>query len=232
VTVYRIPPVIRAILFDIDGTLYTNAAYVRFQQDVLIEELARVRGESVQAVTSALDAARAQNPGKTGSLGNAMAALGIDITTSVEWRSRLIDPGMFLKPDPLLRQTLHELIDRKARRPTTDHGSLHDGESPLVLMAVTNNPRRTGEATLDALGVLDLFQRVVGLDDTMKSKPAREPYLLAASLAGAENAMCISIGDRYEVDLAIPLELGMGAVLVSGVEDVYRLPAMLFPGLT
>jgi len=231
VTIYRIPPVIRAILFDIDGTLYTNAAYVRFQQDVLMEELARVSGESVQAVTSALDAARTQNPGKTGSLGNAMAALGIDIATSVEWRNRLIDPGKFLKPDPLLRQTLSGLTDVSRQRQSTSRGTLND-ETPLVLMAVTNNPRRTGEATLDALGVLDLFKRVVGLDDTMKSKPAREPYLLAASLAGAENATCISIGDRYEVDLAVPLELGMGAVLVSGVEDVYRLPATLFPGLT
>ncbi len=230
-TIYRIPPVIRAILFDIDGTLYTNAAYVRFQQDVLMEELARVSGESVQAVTSALDAARTQNPGKTGSLGNAMAALGIDIATSVEWRNRLIDPGKFLKPDPLLRQTLSGLTDVSRQRQSTSRGTLND-ETPLVLMAVTNNPRRTGEATLDALGVLDLFKRVVGLDDTMKSKPAREPYLLAASLAGAENATCISIGDRYEVDLAVPLELGMGAVLVSGVEDVYRLPATLFPGLT
>jgi len=231
VTIYRIPPVIRAILFDIDGTLYTNAAYVRFQQDVLMEELARVSGESVQAVTSALDAARTQNPGKTGSLGNAMAALGIDIATSVEWRNRLIDPGKFLKPDPLLRQTLSGLTDVSRQRQSTSRGTLND-ETPLVLMAVTNNPRRTGEATLDALGVLDLFKRVVGLDDTMKSKPAREPYLLAASLAGVENARCISIGDRYEVDLAVPLELGMGAVLVSGVEDVYRLPATLFPGLT
>jgi len=231
VTIYRIPPVIRAILFDIDGTLYTNAAYVRFQQDVLMEELARVSGESVQAVTSALDAARTQNPGKTGSLGNAMAALGIDIATSVEWRNRLIDPGKFLKPDPLLRQTLSGLTDVSRQRQSTSRGTLND-ETPLVLIAVTNNPRRTGEATLDALGVLDLFKRVVGLDDTMKSKPAREPYLLAASLAGVENARCISIGDRYEVDLAVPLELGMGAVMVSGVEDVYRLPATLFPGLT
>jgi phosphoglycolate phosphatase/putative hydrolase of the HAD superfamily len=32
------------------------------------------------------------------------------------------------------------------------------------------------------------------------------------------------VGDRYDIDITLPLELGMGGVLVDGVEDVYRLP--------
>jgi phosphoglycolate phosphatase/putative hydrolase of the HAD superfamily len=108
-------------------------------------------------------------------------------------------------------------------------------------------------ATLQALGVADLFCHVVGLDDTLKSKPAREPFLLAArhALAGPDTATrtelssletelsgtgtelgtgfaaCLAVGDRYDVDLAVPLELGMGAVLVDGVQDVYLIPGLL-----
>ena len=217
-TIYRLPSSIRAILFDIDGTLYSNPAYVRFQVDVLIEELARVRGQSVQAVSAAIEKARAaivsgrSSGGATTSLGNAMLALGIDIATSVEWRRRLIDPSRFLSPDLRLQETLSML--------------------PATLVAVTNNPRSVGEATLAALGILDAFKCVVGLDDTMKSKPAPEPYLLAARHAEVDPENCVSVGDRYDVDLAVPLELGMGALLVAGVEDVYQLPAELFPGLT
>ncbi len=212
--VYHLPHTIEAILFDIDGTLYTDRAYIDFQLDVLVDELARQRGEPREAAAAAIEKARislsAANGGKITSLGNAMAALGVDIATSVEWRSRLIDPSRFLGADACLRSALERL-------------------HPLLMVAVTNNPRSVGEATLKALGVSDLFIRVVGLDDTMKSKPASEPYLVAAQAAGTAPAACVSIGDRYDVDLAVPLELGMGAILVSGVEDVYKLPDILKP---
>ncbi len=217
-TAYRLPATIGAFLFDIDGTLYTNDAYVSFQHDVLIRELARIRGQSPEAMAAHVQRIRSEhaaaNAGAKTSLGNAMAALGIDIATSVAWRARLINPSEYLQEDPELRQALASLL-------TGSSGH------PAVLVAVTNNPRSVGEATLEALGVKDLFLRVVGLDDTMKSKPAAEPYLLAASLAGAVPEACLSVGDRYDVDLAVPLQLGMGAILVSGVADVYGLPARL-----
>jgi len=152
----------------------------------------------------------AANGGAATSLGNAMAALGIGVAESVAWRRRLIDPFRFLRPDPRLRAALSALASGTA-------------DGPALLLAVTNNPRSVGEATLDALGVRDLFLRVVGLDDTMRSKPAPEPYLLAASIAGLGPAACVSVGDRYDGDLAEPLRLGMGAILVGGVEDVYAL---------
>lgn len=210
--VYRLPPAAGAYLFDIDGTLYTDDEYVRHQVDALIDELAKVRGLSREAALAAVDAARARlsaaSGGASTSLGNAMASLGVDIATSVEWRRRLLDPARFLKPDPRLAQALGELAQG------------------AVLVAVTNNPRSVGEATLSVLGVSGLFARVVGLDDTMRSKPAPEPYLMAARIAGVPAEACVSVGDRYDVDLAVPLALGMGAVLVDGVEDVYLLPGL------
>ncbi|MDX9957644.1 MAG: HAD family hydrolase [Spirochaetia bacterium] len=231
--VFRLPPALRAVIFDIDGTLYQHPGYVQHQIDILIAELARVRGWSMEAAQKAVADARASVAASQGtqttSLGNAMAYLGIDMATSVAWRERLIKPASFLGTDPALRQSLLRLRD-----------------SGLVLVALTNNPRSTGEATLQALGVADLFRRVVGLDDTMKSKPAREPFLLAAKHAmgtelpgsgtelggmGTEPAggfpTCLAVGDRYDVDLAVPLELGMGAVLVDGVEDVYLIPGLI-----
>ena len=210
--VYGLPPVIRAVIFDIDGTLYQHPGYVQHQIDILIQELASARGWTLEAAHKAIAEARAAvaaaQGAQTTSLGNAMAHLGIDMATSVAWRERLIDPSRFIGSDPVLRQSLLRLIDRG-----------------LALVALTNNPRSVGEATLQALGVAELFTRVVGLDDTMKSKPAREPFLLAAG--GTVPKACLAVGDRYDVDLAVPLELGMGAVLVDGVQDVYLIPELL-----
>ncbi|HRW23625.1 MAG TPA: HAD family hydrolase [Spirochaetia bacterium] len=212
---YRVPERIGAFLFDIDGTLYTDREYGRFQVEVLVRELAALRGEPYDDVAALVERTRAELAAAEGrastSLGNAMAALGVDIGTSVEWRRRLIRPERFLSADPALSAAISGLRERFG----------------AAIAAVTNNPRSVGEATLEALGVRGLFSAVVGLDDTMRSKPAAEPYLLAARLAGAEPGACVSVGDRYDVDLAAPLELGMGAILVDGVEDVYRLAEAL-----
>lgn len=207
-TVYRIPENPKAVLFDIDSTLYTNPEYAAFQVEVLIRELASRRSVPLEKMRLEVQSARdriSEKTGKATSLGNAMAELGVDIPTSVAWRERLIRPRDWLRRDEKLVEALDALKDR------------------LSLAAVTNNPRSVGSASLDALGVRAFFRAVVGLDDTMVSKPAREPFELAARLLDAPVSSCISVGDRWDVDLAVPLDLGMGAVLVVGVQDVYRL---------
>jgi phosphoglycolate phosphatase/putative hydrolase of the HAD superfamily len=71
---------------------------------------------------------------------------------------------------------------------------------------------------------------VVGLDTCEVSKPHEAPFRKAAELLAVPLAACISVGDRYDIDLALPLELGMGGILVNGAEDVYLLPGTLPTG--
>lgn len=210
---YRIPQGATALLFDVDGTLYSNADYAKHQSDVLVHQLATTRGWSIAQAESEIARSKAaifEASKKHTSLGNAMAALGVDTATSIQWRTLLIKPDRFLKPDMRLRAALQQLAT-----------------AGFSLAVVTNNPRAIALATLEALGVADLFPVRVCLDDTHVSKPAPQPYLEAARLCGAQPSACISIGDRYDVDLAEPLALGMGAVLVDGVQDLYALPDML-----
>lgn len=207
--IYRLPENPRAILFDLDSTLYTDARYAAFQADVLLRELARARGvdeDRARAEVETVRAALRERSGKNASLGNIFVELGVDIPTSVAWRERLIHPEDWLRADPELLEALTALA------------------RSFSLGLVTNNPRSVGAASLRALGVESCFRGIVGLDDTMRSKPAREPFELAARLLDSAAANCVSVGDRYDVDLALPLELGMGAVLVDGVADVLRLP--------
>ncbi len=210
--VFRLPERPRALLFDLDSTLYSHPEYAAFQNDVLVGELARHRGVPAEQVLAEVRAARervSERTGRVTSLGNAMAELGVDIPTSVVWRRKLIRPSEWLSRDDRLFAALSPL------------------SRDYLLAVVTNNPRSVGLASLEALGVRGLFRAVVGLDDTMVSKPAREPFELAARLLSVPLSGCVSIGDRYDVDISVPLELGMGAVLVEGVQDVYRLPAVL-----
>lgn len=203
-----------ALLFDLDSTLYTNEGYALFQTEVLVERLARERGEAVVETRRRLAKLRAELRAASGgdtSLGVLFAELGIPISTSVRWREELIHPGDWLEPDEKLRVSLERLRSR------------------FRIALVTNNPHVVGIASLKSLDIVQTFELVIGLDDSMRSKPDSVPFTLAAERLGVGVGRCLSIGDRYDVDIAPALALGMGAILVDGVRDIYDLPDSL-PG--
>ncbi|MDR0387705.1 MAG: HAD family hydrolase [Treponema sp.] len=220
-TIYRIPSILSALLFDMDNTLYTNGEYTRFQLESPVRRLAEIRNTTFDEMQREIAGYRAEyrktraaeHPGAQGdahvSLGNVFLALGVPIEETVRWREELYEPALYLKKDPKLRNTLTALA-----------GS-------FSLAVVTNNPVLVARKTLAALGVEDLFGVLVGLDTCGVSKPHAAPFLKAAELLGVSPETCVSIGDRYGIDIALPLELGMGGILVDGVEDVYGLGEVL-----
>jgi phosphoglycolate phosphatase/putative hydrolase of the HAD superfamily len=212
-TIYSIPETLSCIIFDIDSTLYTNDDYAREQVDIQLRHFAKLRNESFESARDTVEAFRNENlrlHNKRMSLGNALTHFGIPISESIKWRETLLEPAQFLVPDPELQETLRILSSR------------------FTLIAVTNNPVLPARKTLDALGVSAFLPSLIGLDTTGVSKPHTRPFLVAAELARASITSCLSVGDRFDIDIALPLELGMGGILVDGVADVYLLPDLLF----
>ncbi|MDR1574790.1 MAG: HAD family hydrolase [Treponema sp.] len=207
---YRLPTRRAAVLFDMDGTLYTHPEYQQSQIDLPVERLARLRGKSFEAMNREITRHReewaAAHGGRKTSLGNVFTAFGVSIAESVRWREELYEPERYLAEDPLLCAVLAQLAAR------------------FALAVVTNNPVSIARRTLAVLGAAAYFRAIVGLDTCGVSKPHKAPFLKAAERCGAAAASCVSVGDRYDIDIALPLELGMGGVLVDGVEDVYKLP--------
>ncbi len=213
--IYKIPSDLRAFIFDIDSTLYTNQAYAFEQVDCQVRQFAKERGitadEARRMVSDYRKKFAAEHNGSKVSLGNTLLAFGVPIEQSVEWRRQLLEPADFLGRDDRLIETLKVL------------------QSKYQLICVTNNPVLPARKTLYAIGISDFFPEIVGLDTCFKSKPALEPFQTAverlSKSAGkeikAEN--CLAVGDRYDMDLALPLEMGMGGILVSGVEEVYQI---------
>jgi phosphoglycolate phosphatase/putative hydrolase of the HAD superfamily len=213
VKVFRLPQNLKTIIFDIDSTLYTNDAYAHEQVDVQIRRYAELQGISADAARAKVRAYRerwaAEHNGAGVSLGNTLEAFGIPIQTSIQWRRELLEPAQFLHPDPKLEETLARIKER------------------FFLIAVTNNPVLPAQKTLSALGVASFIPEIIGLDTCGVSKPHKAPFLLAAEKTGVPAEHCLSVGDRYDIDIALPLELGMGGILVDGVKDVYELPNLL-----
>ena len=211
--IHKIPQTIQTLIFDIDSTLYTNSAYAYEQVDCQVREFAKLKNmtsdEARKLVFDFRKNFAKENNGKKISLGNLLTNFGIPIEQSVQWRNDLMRPENFLVRDEKLICEL-QILSKKYK-----------------LICVTNNPVKPARKTLEVIGISDFFEHIVGLDTCYKSKPAREPFEKALELTktAAENA--VAIGDRYDLDIELPLRMGMGGIEVSGVEDVYGLNKIL-----
>lgn len=211
--IHKIPQTIQTLIFDIDSTLYTNSAYAYEQVDCQVREFAKLKNmtsdEARKLVFDFRKNFAKENNGKKISLGNLLTNFGIPIEQSVQWRNDLMRPEDFLVRDEKLICEL-QILSKKYK-----------------LICVTNNPVKPARKTLEVIGISDFFEHIVGLDTCYKSKPAREPFEKALEITktAAENA--VAIGDRYDLDIELPLRMGMGGIEVSGVEDVYDLNKIL-----
>jgi phosphoglycolate phosphatase/putative hydrolase of the HAD superfamily len=202
-----------AVFFDMDCTLYTHDEYAQSQIDLPVMRLAQIRGKSFEQMKNEVAEYRKTwadtHNGESVSLGNIFLSFGISIKDMVHIREELYRPEDYLSEDKQLHFTLTQLASR------------------YKLAVVTNNPVSVAVRTLSILGVNDIIGIIVGLDTCYLSKPDKEIYIKAAQLCGVLPQQCISVGDRYDIDLAVPLELGMGGILVDGVKDVYSLSDIL-----
>ena len=214
--IYYLPNEIRALVFDMDLTLYSNQEYGQYQIDSLVERLAKLKSLSFKEMNSEIENVRQEwalaHGGKKQSLSNILTGFGISMEENVRWRNEIYEPEKFLSEDPRLKQTLKEL------------------SSFYILGVVTNNPVLIAGKTLSALGVGECFSVIAGLDTCMIAKPHEMPFRKFSELSHCPPGTCVSIGDRFDVDLDIPLKMGMGGILVDGVEDVYELAGVLISG--
>ena len=211
--IHKIPQTIQTLIFDIDSTLYTNSAYAYEQVDCQVREFAKLKNltsdEARKLVFDFRKKFAEENGGKKISLGNLLTNFGIPIEQSVKWRNDLMRPEDFLVRDEKLIYEL-QILSKKYK-----------------LICVTNNPVKPARKTLEVIGISDFFEHIVGLDTCYKSKPAREPLEKALELTKTTAENAVAIGDRYDLDVQLPLQMGMGGIEVSGVEDVYDLNKIL-----
>lgn len=211
--IHKIPQTIQTLIFDIDSTLYTNSAYAYEQVDCQVREFAKLKkltsDEARKLVFDFRKKFAEENGGKKISLGNLLTNFGIPIEQSVKWRNDLMRPEDFLVQDEKLIYEL-QILSKKYK-----------------LICVTNNPVKPARKTLEVIGISDFFEHIVGLDTCYKSKPAREPFEKALELTKTTAENAVAIGDRYDLDIELPLRMGMGGIEVSGVEDVYDLNKIL-----
>lgn len=203
----------KGLIFDIDLTLYDNRHYYDLQERLITDRLASAVGLPAEKVMTEVRQQRdhvKRHTGKRPPLGvTIQEKYGITMVDLVRWREELFHPEHYLSHDFKLEETIRRLHRR------------------FKIAAVTNNPTTIARRTLKTLGVDSYFEPVIGVDVTFESKPTMAPFLVVLQSFGLTAANTVSIGDRYEVDLELPLQAGMGGILIESLDDVYRLPKIL-----
>lgn len=207
-------PPLRAIIFDLDGTLYRSARLNRAYERSVYRVVAQTLRVTPAEARRRFDAEYARLRGRlrrTPSKLYTLTQLGISDQDWARAAGRWIKPHLYVRPDPRLRRTLLAL------RPH------------VKLAVVTNNHRGNLLATLRVLGVEDCFDDLLALSDTRLFKPSSRLYRLSAERLAVDPADCLSVGDRYELDLAPAAQAGMHTLLVQRLDDLYRLPERVRP---
>jgi HAD superfamily hydrolase (TIGR01509 family) len=85
----------------------------------------------------------------------------------------------------------------------------------IPFAVVSGSPRDSVVRSLEALGILDLFETLVCAGDYSRGKPDPEPFLLAAQRLGVRPEDCLVFEDA---------ELGIQAATAAGMASVKILP--------
>ncbi|MCX8204741.1 MAG: HAD family hydrolase [Candidatus Nezhaarchaeota archaeon] len=186
---------IKALLTDLDGTLYRNARFEAEVRRLTLEIVAEVLGVSVAKAEERLKEARRVCATMTMSLDY----LGVPRELFYEELSRRIKYGELLSPDPRIAQLLSEVRRRGYR-----------------VAIITNSGRTHALRTMGALSIpLSVVDALVTSSDVSRPKIDPEPYLKGLRLLGVEASEAVYMGDRVEGEVKPAKELGMITVLVS-----------------
>lgn len=203
---------IRAILFDLDGTLYVNKGLAEQIQHAACRYIGKLRGLSPQAAATLIGETRerlTQTNGGEATLSSVCTELGGDAAGFHGFAVRSVHPESFLEPDPRVVNLLTGLAER------------------FELYVYTNNNRILTNKVLGALGIQLFFRDLFTIEYLWEPKPSRPALEKIFASIGRKPGECLFVGDRYDVDLRLPEQMGSAVFPVSEVQDLLGLETLI-----
>lgn len=204
-------PRISSIVFDLDQTLYWsqafNTATSRLARLCVKEQLGTsddMAGEMLRNHRTLLMATL----GFTPALSTTLVNLGISLDTWGGYQGRVDVEGLII-PDPQVRLIIQSLQAR------------------FGLFLYTNMCRPLALATLSHIGLSNCFQMVITPQDTHSTKPDSRTYLELERTGYLRISETLSVGDRYEIDVAPACELGGWGFMVENCQSLIALQRLL-----
>lgn len=203
---------IKALVFDLDGTLYVSGGLGKEINDVACRYIADMKGIDLPAAEALIRETRAvltADGGTDATLSSACIELGGNLPDLHRRFSQEIRPEQHIRRDERVGELLRMLA------------------GGFELYLYTNNNRSLSRRITDILGVTDIFQRIFTIEDRWAPKPDRQTLEGILRDIRKTPAECLFVGDRFDVDLRLPAQLGCSVCLVQSVEELFPLCKLL-----
>ena len=203
---------IKAIIFDMDGTLYVSDEIREQFAAAAYHTLATADQISLDRARDLIEERRAKLKAESGfptPYTLTLRSFNILINKWHKENIKFFDPRNYLHKDKKLKKALIEL------------------KKDFCLAIMTNNNKVQTDRVLEGLELIDLFDKVYTYNSFEALKPDPVFFKKTAEELGIEPEACLFIGDRYDVDLRPAKELGMHILEVKGPEDIYDLASRI-----
>lgn len=204
---------IRGIVFDLDGTLYVCdrfAAKIQEASAAYIAGLKQINHEAAERLMAATRQRLTEESGMVQTLSAVCAELGGSIQDLHRLFERTLRPEAYLVRDERVIRLLKSLAER------------------FSLYIYTNNNRVLTARIINYLGLDDgMISGIFTIDDTWRGKPNEEMVRRVLGEIGLSPTEALFVGDRYDVDLRVPEQLGCPVYLSQNLEQLLRLEQLL-----
>lgn len=203
---------IKAIVFDLDGTLYVSDAF----EHAVWESVSRYAGEllgiSAEAGGQRIKELRQRLTEERGTLQTLAVAIEVLGGTVPEMHRRFaedLEPQQYIQPDPRVRP----LLDQLGKRYTS--------------WLLTNNNQTLTNKILACLQLEESFQKVITINDTWRPKPDQEVLDQLLVDLGLPPQAVLFVGDRYDIDLRLPKQHGCPVLLTKTIDELMQLEVLI-----
>lgn len=203
---------IRAIVFDLDGTLYVCERFAATIQEAAMVYIAGLKGISHEEAGRLLAATRRRLTEENGMV-QTLSAICRDLGGSLQELHRFFEST--LRPEAYLvrDERVIRLLERLAER--------------FSLYVYTNNNRVLTARIMNYLGLEGTMRGIFTIDDAWRGKPDEGMVKRVLEAIGRAPDETLFVGDRYDVDLRIPEQLGCPVYLSRNAEQLLRLETLL-----
>jgi putative hydrolase of the HAD superfamily len=203
---------IRGIVFDLDGTLYVCERFAGKIHDASVAYIAGLKRLSQADAEELMAATRQRLTDENGTV-QTISAVCTELGGSVQELHRhftgTLRPEAYLVRDERVIRLLERLSER------------------FTLYIYTNNNRVLTARIMNYLGLDGVARDVFTIDDTWRSKPDEEVVKKILEKIGLAAHEALFVGDRYDVDLRVPDQLGCHVYLSRTIEQLLRLEELL-----
>lgn len=205
---------IRGIVFDLDGTLYVCERFAAEIQHAAASYIAGIKGISRDEAELLMAATRARLSAESGTV-QTLSRVCTELGGSVQELHRFFEAT--LRPEAYLArdERVIRLLERLA------------GQFSLAIY--TNNNRVLTARIMNYLGLESAVTTVFTIDDAWRGKPDEGMVRRVLENLGLAPGEALFVGDRYDVDLRVPEQLGCPVYLSQSMEQLLRLERLLTP---